>query len=264
MSDLRLAIRTLSRTPAYTLTVVLTLTLGIGGATAVYSILHSVILRPIPYAPSDRVMLLAERDSAANIRLPSYPTFQDWTTGTDAFEAMAFARGLSMVMRTGDHTERLVGTFVSDGYFRVLPEQAAVGRALEPADYAPGTSPVVVLSWHLWQRGFGADRAALGRSVILGDQAYTVVGVMPAGIRLSDVGRLLCADHRHSLDGRGAQPTRRPRGQPSRRPAPGGDRLGRRTAGALRGRRAPRRGLPGRERRLARCRVAPGRVRDPG
>ncbi len=181
MGDLRLAFRTLRRAPAYALTVILTLALGIGGATAVYSILHSVILRPLPYAPADRVMLLAERDSAANIRLPSYPTFQDWTTGTDAFEAMAFARGLSTVMRTNEGAERLVGTFVSDGFFRVLPEQAAVGRALEPADYAPGAPAVVVLSWQLWQRGFGGDRAALGRSVTLGDRAYTVVGVMPAG-----------------------------------------------------------------------------------
>jgi putative ABC transport system permease protein len=181
MGDLRLAFRTLRHAPAYALTVVLTLALGIGGATAVYSILHSVILRPLPYAPADRVMLLAERDSAANIRLPSYPTFQDWTTGTDAFEAMAFARGLSTVMRSGEHAERLIGTFVSDGFFRVLPEQAALGRALEPADYAPGAPPVVVLSWHLWQRGFGGDRAALGGSVTLGDRDYTVVGVMPAG-----------------------------------------------------------------------------------
>src|SRR5215208_8274653 len=108
MGDLRLAFRTLSRAPAYALTVILTLALGIGGATAFYSILHSVILRPFPYAPVDRVMLLAERDSAANIRLPSYPTFQDWSTGTDAFEAMAFARGLSTVMSTGGHAERLV------------------------------------------------------------------------------------------------------------------------------------------------------------
>src|SRR3954471_2933107 len=180
MGDLRLALRTLRRTPAYTLTVILTLALGIGGATAVYSVLNSVILRPLPYAPADRVMFLAERDSAANIRLPSYLTFQDWTTGTDAFEAMAFARGLSTVMRTGEHAERLIGTFVSDAFFQVLPEQAAVGRALEPADYAPGAPAVVVLSWQLWQRGFGGDRAALGRGVTLGDRVYTVVGVMPA------------------------------------------------------------------------------------
>ena len=81
MRDLHLAFRTLRRSPGYALTIILTLALGIGGVTAVSSVLRSVIIRPLPYAPVDRVMLLAERDSAANIRLPSYPTFQDWRAG---------------------------------------------------------------------------------------------------------------------------------------------------------------------------------------
>ncbi len=181
MSDFRHALRTLRRTPAYTLTVVLTLALGIGGTTAIYSILRSVILQPLPYAPAKRVMMIAERDSAANIRPASYPTFRDWRSGTDAFEAIAFARGLGRVLRTGDVAERLVGAYVSDEFFRALPQAAARGRTLEPADYAPGAPPALVLSWHLWQRRFGGDRSVVGRSVTLGDQTYTVVGVMPAG-----------------------------------------------------------------------------------
>ena len=182
MDDLRLALRTLRRSPGYTITVVLTLALGLGGATAVYSILRSVILRPLPYAPADRVMLLAERDSAASIRLPSYPTFQDWRTSTGAFEAMAFARGLGTVMKTGEGAaERLIGAFVSDGFFQVLPEPAAVGRTLVSADYGPGAQAAVVLSWQLWQRRFGGDRAAVGRNVTLGDRSHTIVGVMPPG-----------------------------------------------------------------------------------
>jgi len=178
--DLRHAIRTLSRTPGYTVAVVLTLALGSGGSTAVFSVLRSVVLRPLPYAPRDRVMLAAERDSADNLRLASYPTFQDWRAGTNAFEAMAFARGLGTVMKTGDGAERLVGAFVSDGFFQVLPEHAALGRTPEAGDWAPDAPPVVVLSHHLWRRRFGGDRAVVGRAVTLGDRSFTVVGVMPA------------------------------------------------------------------------------------
>ena len=101
-ADLRHALRTLAQSPGYALTVVLTLALGIGGTTAVFSVFRSVILRPVAWAPTDRVMFIAERDSAANLRLASYPTFQDWRAGTNAFEAMAFVRGLGKVLKTGD------------------------------------------------------------------------------------------------------------------------------------------------------------------
>jgi putative ABC transport system permease protein len=178
-NDLSHACRTLSRAPAYSLTVILTLALGIGGATAVYSVLRSVILSPLPYAPTDRVMMVAERDSADNIRPASYPTFQDWRNSTNAIESMAFTRGRQATLKTGDGAERLVAAFVSDEFFRVLPETAAAGRTLEAADAGPGAPPAVVLSWRLWQRRFGGDRAIVGRSVTLDDQAYTVVGVMP-------------------------------------------------------------------------------------
>jgi putative ABC transport system permease protein len=179
LRDLRQALRTLARSPGYTIAVVLTLALGIGGTTAVFSVLRSVILRPFPWAPADRVMMIAEQDSAANIRPASYPTFQDWRTGTNAFEALAFVRGEGAVLKTGQRAERLVAAFVTDDYFRVLPEPAALGRTLGPADFAPGAPAVAAISWPLWQRRFGADPSVIGRSVTLGDQSYTVVGVMP-------------------------------------------------------------------------------------
>jgi putative ABC transport system permease protein len=181
LRDLRHAMRTLARSPGYTITVVLTLALGIGGTAAAYSVLRSVILRPFPWAPADRVMMIAEQDSAANVRIPSYPSFQDWRGGTSAFEALAFVRGEGAVLKTGDGAERLVGAFVTDEYFRVLPEPAAIGRTLAPADFAHGAPAVVTISWPLWRRRFGGDRGVIGRSVILGERSYTIVGVMPVG-----------------------------------------------------------------------------------
>ena len=180
LRDLRLSLRTLARSPAYTATVILTLALGIGGATAVFSVLRSVILSPFAWAPSDRVMMIAERDSAANIRPASYPTFQDWRAGTNAFDALAFVRGQGEVLRSGDAAaERLLGAYVTGDFFRVLPAAAAVGRALQPADFAPGAPPVMAISWPLWQRRFGGDRSVIGQTVTFTERSYTVVGVMP-------------------------------------------------------------------------------------
>ncbi|MFL5493770.1 MAG: ADOP family duplicated permease, partial [Gemmatimonadales bacterium] len=181
LRDLRHALRTLAHAPGYSLTVILTLALGIGGTTAVFSVLRSVILRPFAWAPTDRVMMIGERDSAANIRPASYPTFQDWRAGTNAFEALAFVRGQGAVLKTGEGSERLVGAFVSDEYFRVLPEPAVIGRALEPSDFAPGAPAVAAISWPVWQRRFGGDRSVVGRNVTIGERSYTMIGVMPVG-----------------------------------------------------------------------------------
>ena len=90
-------------------------------------------------------------------------------------------RGQGAVLKTAEGAERLVGAFVTDEYFRVLPEPAAVGRTLGPADFAPGAPTVATISWPLWQRRFGGDRSVIGRSVTLGQQSYTIVGVMPIG-----------------------------------------------------------------------------------
>ena len=181
LRDLRHALRTLARAPGYSIAVILTLALGIGGTTAVFSVLRSVILRPFSWAPADRVMMIVEQDSATNVRPASYPTFQDWQAGTNAFEALAFVRGEGAVLKTGEGSERLVGAFVTDEYFRVLPEPAAVGRTLDPADFAPGAPTVATISWSLWQRRFGGERSVIGRNVTLGEQSYTIVGVMPIG-----------------------------------------------------------------------------------
>jgi len=132
------AMRTLRRSPGYSIAVVLTLALGIGGTAAVTSVLRSVLLRPLSYAPADRVVTALERDSTGNERLASYPTFQDWRSGANTFEGLAFVRGLGAVMKTGSGAERLVGAYVSEDFFRVLSDSPLLGRTLAAEDYAPG------------------------------------------------------------------------------------------------------------------------------
>ncbi len=181
MHELRLALRTLRRAPGYTLTVVITLALGIGGVTAGYSMLRSVILRPFAYAPADRVMMAAESDSAGNLRLASYLTFRDWRAGTNAFEGLAYVRGLGAVFRSGDIAERLLVAYTSHDFFRVMPVVPLLGRTLGPADEEPGAPAAAVLSYALWQRRFAGDRSVIGHSFTLGMRTYHVVGVMPPG-----------------------------------------------------------------------------------
>jgi putative ABC transport system permease protein len=181
LSNLHQAGRALARTPGYALAVILTLAIGIGGAAAVASVLRSVLLRPIPSAPRDRVMSLFEQDSLANIRPISYPTFQDLRASAPrAFEALAFARGIGSVLKGDAGAERLTAAYVTPDFFRVLPSPAAHGRTLLPDDFSPGNSGVVVLSHQLWLRRFGGDPGIVGRTLRLGESTPVVVGVMPA------------------------------------------------------------------------------------
>ena len=176
--DLALALRTLRRSVGYSLAVVLTLALGIGGTAAVTSVLHSVLLRPLSYAPADRVVMALERDSTGSERLASYPTFRDWRSGAKAFEGLAFVRGLGAVMKTGAGSERLIGAYVSEDFFRVLADTPLLGRTLAAEDFTSANATAVVLSHRLWQRRFGGDRSVLGHTLVLGGRSYTVVGVM--------------------------------------------------------------------------------------
>jgi predicted permease len=173
--------RSLARSPGYALAVILTLALGIGGAAAVTSVLRSVLLRPLPSAPADRVMSLFESDSLGNIRPISYPTFQDLRAAAPhTFEALAFARGLGLVLKGNGGAERLTAAYVTSDFFRALPSAVALGRTLLPDDFAPGSSGVVVLSHRLWLRRFGGDPGIVGRTLRLGEGTPVVVGVMPA------------------------------------------------------------------------------------
>ena len=263
MDDLRLAFRTLRRAPAYTLTVILTLALGIGGATAVYSVLHSVILRPLPYAPADRVMLLAERDSPpifASRRIPPFRTGPPVPTRSRRWRS-ARAQHRDEDRRGG----AAAGRHIRIG--RVLPGAPRAGRR------RPRARAGRLRAWGaarrralvaLWQRGFGGDRAALGRSVTLGDRAYTIVGVMPAGFAYptwadfyAPIAAIRSTDA--ALGQRGLHVDSRVVG---RLRAGVDSAAGQRALSAVAAHLAEV--VPGGERRLARRGTAPGRVRSPG
>lgn len=183
--DLRYAARTLLRAPGFTAVAVLTLALGIGATTAMFSAVDGVLLRPLPFTEPDRLVQLYSANPADAITTGnlSPPDFEDLQRSVPAFERLAaywFDPGLSGIdLMGGGEPMRLSTAFVSADFFRTLGVSAAAGRTLLPEENVPGADRAVVLSYGLWQRRFGGDRSAVGRTVALDGEPFTVVGVMP-------------------------------------------------------------------------------------
>src|SRR5437667_295538 len=179
LQDLRYALRTLQRAPLFTLVAVLTLGLGIGATTVVFTILNGVVLRPLQYEASDRLFGIWEQNEQGNYRLGSYPAFRDWRAQSDVFEALAYIRGSSDLMPGHDGARRVGAAFVSDEFFEVLRGQPLIGRLFSPDEQRPGGAPVAVLTHALWREAFGGDRRVIGSTIRLNAATYTVVGVLP-------------------------------------------------------------------------------------
>jgi hypothetical protein len=181
IQDLRYGARTLARTPAFTLAALLTLALGIGANTAIFTVVNAVLLRPLPYSQPDRVVQLVRRYPGQIGRSQDgrrYLFFRDQLRQVDALSAQAGLGSLNLVY--GDAAEFVRVTGVSKEYFAVFGAQPALGEAFGPEEDVVGGPDVVILGHALWLRSFGADRAIVGRSVVLGDKPYSIVGVMPA------------------------------------------------------------------------------------
>jgi putative ABC transport system permease protein len=183
-ADLRHAARRLRRSPGFTLLAVLTIGLGVGATTVMFSAVHGVLIKPLPYPEPDRLVMVrgATRAQPGRAGVISYPDFRDWRDASRSFETMAALRTADVTLAQAGGPERIEGARVTGGFFQVLRVAPAVGH-LWPAevDQPPG-QPVAVLGDGLW-RQLGADPTLVGRSLILSGQPHTVVGVLPAGFR---------------------------------------------------------------------------------
>lgn len=180
LQDLRYAIRSLIHSPAFTLVAVVTLALGIGANTAIFSVVNGVLLAPLPYrAPDQLVTVNHFYPSLNNLRASvSVPGFRDYRARTDLFVNAAVVNDMAMNMTGTGEPERVTVNLVSGDYFTVFGVPPALGRALRPDEAEAGHNHVVVLSWGFWQSRFGGDRGAIGRQVILDNEGYEIVGVM--------------------------------------------------------------------------------------
>src|ERR1041384_5121424 len=181
--DLRYGLRTLLKSPGFTLIALAALALGIGANTAIFSTVNAVLLRPLAYPESERLVVLEGVNPSKGITDSnmSVPDFADWQSQTKAFEQIAgFVTG-GALLTSGDEPERLRIASVTDGFFPLIRVGALKGRTLQTEDAQEGHEPTVVLSYGLWQRRFGGDQNVVGSHMTLGGKSTTVVGVMPPG-----------------------------------------------------------------------------------
>jgi putative ABC transport system permease protein len=177
LADFRYAARVLSKSPAFTIVAVLSLALGIGANTAVFSVVHAVLLRPLPYPQPNNLMLVGEQPSASDVTIPEY---EFWKKNSSSFASAAGERGASdLTLSAGDKREAITAITVTADFFRTLGVPPALGREFDAQETHPGGPQAVVLTDSLWRRFFGADPQVLGRVVNLNDAAFTVVGVLP-------------------------------------------------------------------------------------
>ena len=183
--DLRFALRGLGRSPAFTAIAVLTLGLGIGANTAIFSVVNAVLLRPLAYGQPDQLVALTSSFSArgeSNVQV-SAPELNDYRREVDAFADAGGAWPININLTGNGTPERIAAAVVSPNFFRVLGVAPALGRDFTEEDTGGRIGYVALISYELWQRRFGGDPGAIGKTVRLDDDPMTIVGVMPRGFR---------------------------------------------------------------------------------
>ena len=186
LGDLRYAGRTFRRSPAVTAIAVLTLAIGIGANSAIFTVVNAVLLRPLPYRDPGQITVVYERTAEFARQSVAYPNFRDWQASARSFSAMAAYRGADVILTGKGQPERLVGQHVSASLFDVLGSRPALGRPFTPEEDREGGPGVVILSNALWRRLYDADPAVLGATIVLNARRFTVVGVAPATPGLFD------------------------------------------------------------------------------
>ena len=182
--DLRYAVRSLRQRPGFTALTVLTLALGIGATSAIFSVVNGVLLRPLPYERPDDVVLVHTRLDGISGRELSLPEYFDLREQSRSFSRIAAFSNGSLTLTGSGEPERLQAGYVTAEALPLVGVSPARGSGFAPEEDLPGRPPVVILSDGLWRRRFGADPGIVGRTLILDDQPTTVLGVMPAGFQL--------------------------------------------------------------------------------
>jgi putative ABC transport system permease protein len=184
MRDVRYAIRVLLARPGFSAVAVLTLALGIGANTAIFTVVNAVLLRPLPFRDPHQLVLLIERTSRFPTVTTSWQNYVDWRDQSRSFEAVAAVRSLTMTMTSDAEPERVPAKMVTATLLPALGVSPAIGRTFSAEDDRPGSAGVVLLSDALWHRRFGAATDVAGRAITLDNSLYTIVGVLPPRFQL--------------------------------------------------------------------------------
>ena len=175
VQDLRYGWRTLLRSPGFAAAALCTLALGIGANTAIFSVVYGMLLRPLPFRDTSRLILLNETTPRLGNVSVSYPNFQDWRGQSRAFSEMAAVSAVHFNMTGGSQPENIGGLAVSPNFLSMAGVRPVMGRGFTADEEKPGAVPVVLLSYALWQSHFGGDRRAIGRTIRLDGETVTIV-----------------------------------------------------------------------------------------
>jgi putative ABC transport system permease protein len=192
--DARYGFRMLRRTPGFTAAALVTLALGIGANTAIFTIVNAVLLRPLPYADPDRLVTVGDRTPDGLSSNVGFATVLDWRERSQTIDSFAMMRSWLPTLVSHGEAERLPAVRVSWNYFDMMGIRPALGRSFTADDDRPDHWRVLLLSDALWRRRFGADPAAVGRTVMMNDREYRIIGVMPASFEPLDAQRYYNAD----------------------------------------------------------------------
>ena len=179
ITDIRYGFRTLRWSPAFTAVAILTLALGVGANTAIFSLVNGVLLRPLPYRNPDRLTIVWEKNRDGSRDNVGYATYLDWRSQNKSFEQLAVYSSWQPVLQVGE-PEQLSGLRVTSNYFRTLGVHPEIGRDFLPEEDAPNANKVVMLSHSLWQRKFNSDPNIAGKTIDMNATQYIVAGVLPA------------------------------------------------------------------------------------
>src|SRR5271155_2937356 len=186
IQDIRFALRVFLKNPGFVSIAILTLALGIGANTAIFSIVNAVLLRPLPFKNSAQLVRLRETYKAVGNVSVSYPDFLDWRQQSHAFSAMAVIDNVGFNLSGVAQPENIGGYAVSPNFLMLVGVSPVLGRDFLPSEEKPGPAPVVLLSYQLWRSHLGGDPAAIGRSITLDGRSFSIVGVLPSTFRFLD------------------------------------------------------------------------------
>ncbi|HEV7844434.1 MAG TPA: ABC transporter permease, partial [Pyrinomonadaceae bacterium] len=190
--DVRYGVRSLLKKPGFAFVAVLTLALGIGANSTIFSFVNAILLRPLPYSNPERLVMLDENSSKQGVASMgvSFPNFLDWREQNHVFEDIAAYGEDTYTLAGGGEPEQVPGARISSGLFEILGVAPTTGRTFRPEEDRPNNNAVVILSYGLWQRRFGGKPGIIGQSINVGNRPHTIIGIMPAGFKFPEVADL--------------------------------------------------------------------------
>jgi putative ABC transport system permease protein len=183
IQDLRFGLRQLRRSPGFTLVAVVTLALGMGATTTIFSLLYAVILQPLPFRHPQQLLVLHETTPRVGIVSVSYPDFLDWRAQSHSFSRMAAVGQIDFTLRTTSVPEQVNGVAVSPDFLPTLGVQPILGHDFSASEEKTGAAPVAILSYPFWQSHYGGDPNTIGRPIRLDNRDFTIIGVLPANLQ---------------------------------------------------------------------------------